>query len=116
MPPNKYITALNFYLDRFKETNDPQAAIEIANLIVSGKLRCTPRMDSKILYMPSKFSGKCSKCDKFYLNGDYIFIQNGKGWHFACATEQEKLDCEFYQAFLKRQQSFKEDIGLTDEP
>jgi hypothetical protein len=101
-PNQKYLTALNYFLNKFNENQDPQSAIEIAKLISAGKIRCSPRNDGKILYMPSKYRGKCCKCEKVYFVGDFIFIQNSKGWHFECASEEEKQNCEFYQAQVKK--------------
>jgi hypothetical protein len=102
MNNNKIQNAFNYYLDCFNENGSPGAAVEIAKMIRDGKIKCTPRNDGKIIYLPSKFSGKCCKCNSFYLPGDFIFCQNSKGWHLDCASEEEKMGCDFYQRTLKR--------------
>lgn len=53
-------------------------------------------------YKESKCKYKCSRCGIWYQVGDPCFVQNHKGWHIDCATNDEKKN-PFFQKWFKVQ-------------
>lgn len=88
----------DYCLLQYKKTGDKEWSDKIMNMIISGKAQVKV-FENEIKFMAAaRFKNKCTKCGVYIKHGEPHFYQFNKNWHEACASEEEKNSCSFYQS------------------
>lgn len=93
--PNKI--DYDYFFSNYKRTKEPEFAIKIMDMILSGKAKVTIFEDDIKYKEVASFKNKCVKCGIYIKPGEPHFFQYNNNWHEGCATQEEKDQSSYYQ-------------------